>query len=63
MLRFTQTGDVFDLPVLVTLDYADGHSKDVVVSVGDDAEIPVRLEGALRSASISKRDVSLADIK
>ncbi|MEQ1910974.1 MAG: M1 family aminopeptidase [Vicinamibacterales bacterium] len=64
MLRFTQTGDVFDLPVLVTLDYADGHSKDVVVSIGDETgEIPVRLDGALRSASISKRDVSLADIK
>ena len=64
MLRFTQTGDVFDLPVLVTLDYADGHSKDVVVSIGDETgEIPVRLDGALRSAGISKRDVSLAEIK
>ncbi|MFN7980474.1 MAG: M1 family aminopeptidase, partial [Vicinamibacterales bacterium] len=24
LLRFTQTGDLFDLPVMVTLDYADG---------------------------------------
>ena len=64
MLKFAQTGEVFDLPVTVTLDYADGHSQDVVVVVGDQvSEIPVRLEGALRSASVSKRDVALADIK
>jgi len=32
--------------------------------VGDQvSEIPVRLDGALRSATISKRDVALADIK
>jgi hypothetical protein len=64
MLRFEQTGDVFDFPVLVTLDYADGRSTDVVVTVNDrSAEIPVKLEGALRSASISKRDVSMAEFK
>ena len=64
MLKFAQTGEVFDLPVTVTLDYVDGHSNDVVVVVGDQvSEIPVRLDGALRSATISKRDVALADIK
>jgi hypothetical protein len=63
-LRFTQTGELFDLPVLVTLDYADGTSQDVVVPVADQTtEVPVRLRGALRSASVSKRDVSLAEIR
>jgi aminopeptidase N len=64
VLRFEQTGDVFDLPATVTLDYADGHSTDVVVPVTDRVtEMPVKLEGPLRTASISKLDVSLADFK
>ena len=31
MLRFEQTGDLFDLPALVTLTYADGRTTDVTV--------------------------------
>jgi len=64
LLRFTQTGDVFDLPVMVTLEYADGHSEDVVVPLAAQmTEVPVRLSGVLRSASISRKDVALVEIK
>jgi hypothetical protein len=64
VLRFEQTGDIFDMPALVTLAYADGHSRDVVVRIDDRVvEKRVELDGPLRSASISKRDVTLADFK
>jgi hypothetical protein len=62
VLRFEQTGEIFDIPALVTLEYADGHSADVLVKVTDrTVEMPVPLEGALKKASISKQDVGLAD--
>jgi hypothetical protein len=52
---------VYDLPALVTLEYADGRSEDIVVPVMDAVvEASVPLKGLLRSASISRRDVSLA---
>lgn len=61
VLRFEQTGPVYDLPALVTLEYADGRSEDVVVPVMDAVvEASVPLKGLLRSASISRKDVSLA---
>jgi hypothetical protein len=61
ILRFEQSGPVFDLPATVTLDYADGRSVDVVVPVTDAVvETPVPLRGPLRSASISRRDAALA---
>jgi aminopeptidase N len=62
MLRFEQTGDLFDLPALVTLTYADGRTTEVTVRITDRvAEVAVPLEGTLRAASISKKDVSLAE--
>ena len=62
--RFEQTGEVFDLPAVVTLDYADGRSTDVVVSITERvAEIPVKIDGALRAASISKKDNALVQYR
>lgn len=64
VLRFEQTGDVFDLPAQVTLTFADGRSREVTVNVTDRmVEVPVRLESALKSAAISRRDVSLAEFR
>ncbi|MEQ1728721.1 MAG: M1 family aminopeptidase, partial [Vicinamibacterales bacterium] len=64
MLRFEQTGEIFDLPAQVTLTFADGRSRDVTVRVTDRVvEVPVRLESALKSAAISRRDVSLAEFR
>lgn len=58
--RFEQTGDVFDLPVTLSLQYQDRRSSSVVIPVVDrvvDARIP--LAGPLRSAEISRGDGSL----
>ena len=63
-LRFEQTGLVFDIPALVTLTYADGRTRDVLVQVGDRVvEVPISLDGTLKSAAISRRDVSLAEYR
>jgi aminopeptidase N len=64
VLRFEQTGDIFDMPALVTLAYADGRSTDVIVRIDDRVvERTIELAGPLRAATISKRDVTLADFR
>ncbi len=63
VLRIEQTGDIFDLPVTVTLQYASGPPADVIVPVTDrvvDLRVPLR--GALRSAAISRDEPPLADV-
>jgi hypothetical protein len=63
VLRFEQAGDLFDLPVTVTLQYADRKPVDVVVPVWDRVtEMRVPLQGALRAADISRDDGTLAEI-
>jgi aminopeptidase N len=62
VLRFEQTGDIFDVPALVTLEYANGRSSDVLVRIDDRVvEHRVPLEGPLKSAQISKKDVGLVE--
>jgi hypothetical protein len=64
VLRFEQTGNIFDMPALVTLAYADGRSTDVIVRIDDRVvERTIELTGPLRAATISKRDVTLADFR
>ncbi len=64
VLRFEQAGEIFDMPALVTLSYVDGRSADVLVRIDDKVvERAIALDGALRRASISRRDVSLVDYK
>lgn len=64
MLRFEQTGDVFDVPVTATLRYADGRTADVVVPVTESVtEVRVPLQGRLRSVDLSQEDGTLAEIK
>jgi aminopeptidase N len=65
VLRFEQTTpEIFDLPATVTLLYADGRTKDVTVVINDRiVEVHEAVDGALRSVSISKRDVALVDFK
>lgn len=64
VLRFDQTGEVFDVPVVVTLTYANGQSTDVVVPVTDrTVEFPVSLKSPLKSATISSHDLSLARMR
>ena len=50
VLRFEQEGDIFDIPVAVTLQYADRRVQNVLVPVTDrTAEMRVPLSGPLRS--------------
>ena len=63
VLRLEQTGEVFDLPVPVTLRFGDGSTEEVIVPVTERVvERRVRLRSALRSAEISKDDPPLAEV-
>ena len=63
VLRFAQSGEIFDLPITVTLQYADRRNVDVLVPVTDRVvEKRVALDGTLRSAEISKDDGALVDV-
>jgi peptidase M1-like protein len=63
VLRLEQLGDLFDLPVTVTLQYADRETADVVVPVTDRVvEMRVPLRGALRAADISRDAPPLAEV-
>lgn len=63
VLRFEQTGEIFDLPVTVTLQYSDRKPVEVLVPVVDRVvETRVPLEGSLRAVDVSKDDGTLADI-
>ncbi|HEY4868542.1 MAG TPA: M1 family aminopeptidase, partial [Candidatus Dormibacteraeota bacterium] len=63
VLHVEQTGDLFDLPLTVTLQYASGKPVDVIVPVTDrSVEMRVRLTGTLRSAEVSKDDGTLVEV-
>src|SRR3954454_13862676 len=63
-VRFEQKGDVFDVPVLVTLTYADATTEDVVVSVTEPVtERAIALKGALRAVEVNKDSGALAEIE
>jgi aminopeptidase N len=64
LLKIDQVGDVFDVPVTVTIRYADGKATDVIVPVAErSVEKRVPLEGTVRGVDISRNDLSLASIK
>jgi hypothetical protein len=63
VIHIEQMGEIFDLPVTVSLQYADRKAVDVVVPVTDrsvDHRVP--LEGVLRGIEVSKDDGTLAEI-
>jgi hypothetical protein len=63
VLRIEQVGEVFDLPVTVTLQYASGPPADVIVAVTDRAvDLRVPLRGALRAAGVSRDEPPLAEV-
>ena len=62
-VHIEQVGEVFDVPVTVTLQYTDQKPVDVVIPVVErivDQRIPVA--GALRGIEINRDEASLADI-
>jgi hypothetical protein len=63
LLHFEQIGDVFDLPVTVTLEYSDHKPVDVAVPVTErSVDKRVALAGNLRGAEVRKDDGTLAEI-
>jgi hypothetical protein len=61
VLHIDQVGELFDVPVTVTLRFADRAAADVLVAVTErSVDLRVPLEGTLRTADISKDDLSLA---
>jgi hypothetical protein len=63
VLRVEQIGELFDVPVTITLQYADRKAADVVVRVSDQiVEQRVPLAGVLRGIEVSKDDGTLAEI-
>src|SRR5205085_1343905 len=63
VLHFEQTGEVFDFPLTVSLQYADRKPTEVTVAVTDKiVEVRVPLEGALRGVDVSHDDGTLAEV-
>ena len=61
--RIEQVGEVFDLPVTVSLQYVDRKPVDLLVPVTEQVvERRVPLAGVLRGVEISKDDGMLAEI-
>jgi hypothetical protein len=57
ILRLEQAGEPFDVPVTVTLDYADRPAARIVVKLsGRELETRVPLAGVLRRADISREE-------
>jgi hypothetical protein len=63
VVRVEQLGELFDVPLTVTLQYADRKPQDVVVPVTDRVvEVRVPLAGALRGVDVNKDDATLAEV-
>ena len=63
-VRFAQKGDVFDVPITVTIGYDDGRSEDVVVAVVErEIQRVIPLKGSVRSVDANKDGAALAEIK
>jgi hypothetical protein len=63
-VRFDQKGEVFDIPITVTITYVDGRSEDVIVKVIEaTTEIVIPLKAAVRSIDVNKDGGSLAEIE
>jgi hypothetical protein len=63
-VRFDQKGEVFDIPITVTITYADGTSEDVIVTLAEaTTERVIPLKGTLRAVDVNKDGGSLAEIE
>jgi hypothetical protein len=62
-VRFDQLGElVFDLPVTVTITYADGHTTDTVVAVTDKhVEQVIPVEGRVKQVQVNRDNGALAE--
>jgi hypothetical protein len=64
-VAFDQLGDeIFDVPVTVTITYADGSTADVVVAVRDKrTERMIAVKGDVKSVDVNRDSAALADIR
>ncbi len=63
-MHIEQIGDVFDVPLTVTLQYTDKREAQVIVPVTERfVDMPIALTGTLRSVDVSKDDGTLAEIR
>lgn len=59
-VTYEQTGEVFDVPLTITLQYADGSSEDKVVNLTEAAgTIAVPAKSAVRSVDVNRDDLAL----
>jgi hypothetical protein len=64
LVHFEQTGKVFDLPVTVTLDYADQAAVEAVARVTDRVvEFRLPVSGSLRRIEVNRDSAALAAFK
>ena len=60
VLSYEQTGDVFDVPVTATMQYADGTSEDVVVVLSEAAgTLTLTPRATVRSVELNRDDAAL----
>jgi Peptidase family M1 domain len=63
VIHVEQTGDVFELPLTLTLQYADGREVSVTVPVTDRVvDLPIALTGTLRGIDINRDDGTMAEV-
>jgi aminopeptidase N len=64
IVRFDQKGEIFDIPITVTIAYTDGTSEDVLVKLSEaTTEQTIPLKRALRGVEVNKDAGSLAEIE
>ena len=60
-VRFEQSGDVFDVPITVSITYADGKTVDHLVAVTDSlTEQRLPLAGSVRSVDVNQDGAAIA---
>jgi hypothetical protein len=64
-LRFAQAGsELFDIPVTVSIVYADGRTEDVVVTISEaSVERKIPTKGAVREVQVNRDSGALAEFK
>lgn len=63
VLHVEQLGELFDVPLTVTLQYADRKPVDVVIPVSErETDMRIELAGTLRGAEVSRDDGTLAEL-
>jgi len=61
VVRFEQTGDLYDVPVTMAVTYADGKTTEFIVQVNEPAnEVRFPLSGAMRSVEANPDGAAIA---